>query len=137
MRIKALGFLVVAAAMTFGCTQDASRQAIVEKVGQPTDVKFFGDQVLYMGDYEGYRYVHVRDMFDTYKNYGECTYRIPQSQWPMTHPMPLTEDPAYWQQVTWMNGDAPPGVSQNIFMNLTPTFPLGAPPASQPTQPAK
>jgi hypothetical protein len=59
---------------------------------------------------------------------GECDYAIPESQWPMEHPMPFTEDATKWRDVTWLDGgDAPVSVAQNPFLFTTPSFPVGAP----------
>ena len=114
---------------------DTSRQALADRVGQPHDVTFFGDQAVYMGDKDGYRYVHVRNLFGIAQYFGECDYKVPESQWPMQNPMPLTEDASKWQNVSWLNGDAPAGVAQNAFLQITPSFPLGTPQTKPSTAP--
>src|ERR1700689_4660450 len=132
-------FAIVACFLAAGCTQDLSRDQLAQKVGQPSDIHFFGDEAVYMGDQDGYRHVHVRELFGGWNFLGECDYKVPASEWPMEHPMPLTEDASKWQNVSWMNGDAPAGVAQNVFLEITPPFPLGAPktqPATKPAHPA-
>ena len=104
---------------------------MADTVDKPAEVKFFGDQAVYMGDRDDYRYVHVRDMFDYWGFLGEPVMRIAKSDWPMEHPMPLTMDASRWVDVSWMNGDAPPGVMRNAFLHITPAFPLGAPAGTQ------
>ncbi|HET6246463.1 MAG TPA: hypothetical protein VFE47_02100 [Tepidisphaeraceae bacterium] len=115
---------------------EMSRKDLADTVGKPADINFFGDQAEYMGDHDGNRYVHVRDMSDFWGFLGECVYTVPAKDWPMAHPMPLTVDATQWQDVTWMGGDGPQGVGQNGFLHITPSFPLGAPktrPSSYPT----
>jgi len=119
--------------LAIGCTQEISRDQLAAKVGRPCDVQFFGDHAMYMGDADGYRYVHVHDLFSCLTFLGEREYKIPESQWPMQHPMPLTDNANFWQDVQWMNGDAPPGIPQSVFLTMTPTFPLGAP-KTQPSE---
>ena len=114
-------------AFTGGCTQEISRQQLVDKIGDPHDVAFFGDRAIYKGDKDGYRYVHVRNMFDFWGFLGECDYKIRESEWPMEHPMQLTSKATHWQDVTWMDTDAPAGVRQNELLYLSPSFPIGAP----------
>jgi hypothetical protein len=118
--------------MAAGCAQNLSADDLARKVGQPSDVPFFGDKAVYMGDKDGYRYVHVRDLFDDWTWLGECTYMVPASDWPMANPMPLTCNASKWRDVEWLNGDGPPKVAQNAFLTIAPTFPVGAP-ATQPS----
>jgi hypothetical protein len=129
-------FAILASCFAAGCAEDISAKQLAQKVGQPADVPFFGDQAMYMGDSDGYRYVHLRDLFDDHNMIGERDYRVPASQWPMKHPMPLTEDASKWQNVTWMNGDGLPGVEQHPFLHITTTYPLGAPQTQPATAPA-
>ena len=124
--------VILASCFVSGCARDISRDQFAQKIGQPGDIQFFGDRAVYMGDQDGYRYVHVRDLFDFWGFMGECDYKVAESEWPMKHPMPLTCDATRWQNVEWMNGDAPAGVPQSAFLRMTPAFPLGAP-KTQPT----
>jgi hypothetical protein len=111
--------------------QQSDVKSRADTVGKPADVHFFGDHAVYMGDKDGYRYVHVRDIFEFWGFLGECDYLIPENDWPMKHPMPLTTDATLWQDVTWLNGDGPKDIPQDAFLHITPAFPLGAP-ATQP-----
>ncbi|HWE02385.1 MAG TPA: hypothetical protein VG326_08225 [Tepidisphaeraceae bacterium] len=122
--------------MGAGCTQSISADQLAQKVDKPADVQFFGDRAVYMGDKDGYRYVHVRDLFDKWTWLGECTYKIPDSEWPMQHPMPLTNDAEQWKDVEWLNGDAPPDVAQVSDLYITPAFPEGAPKTQPVTLPS-
>ncbi|HZK82599.1 MAG TPA: hypothetical protein VFC46_16060 [Humisphaera sp.] len=124
--------VLAALLLAAGCTQNLSTDGLADKVGKPADVHFFGDRAVYMGDQDGYRYVHVRDLFDEWTWLGECTYKIPESDWPMEHPMKLTCNAAKWKDVEWLNGDAPPRIRQNVDLYVTPSFPVGAP-KTQPT----
>lgn len=131
----ALGCIAALAGLSIfsGCTPEISHQQLADKVGKPDDVQFFANRALYLGDKDGYRYVHVRDLFSCGTFLGEGTYKVPQSQWPMSHPMPLTSNAQLWQDVQWMGGEAPQDVPQSGFLALTPSFPEGAP--AMPTPP--
>lgn len=114
----------------------ASPGEVADKVDHPADSHFFADRALYMGDKDGYRYVHVRDMFGCLTFLGEQTYAIKADQWPVEHPMAFTEDATRWQDVRWMASSGLPGVQPTVLLSATPTFPLGAPPdQSQPLAP--
>lgn len=119
-----------------GCAQEISSDQLASKIGRPHDVNFFGDQAVYMGDRDGYRYVHLRDMFDFWGFLGECDYKVRESQWPMKNPMRLTGNASKWRDVTWLDGNAPEGVPQNVFLTISPSYPEGTPktqPASMPS----
>lgn len=126
---------MLATSLLTGCAQDLSRDQLAQTIGQPHDFPVFGNHAVYMGDEGGYRYVHVRDINGFWNFVGECDFKVPASQWPMEHPMPLTDDAAQWRNVEWMNGDAPQGIGQNAFLSITPASPLGVP-AMQPVNPA-
>ena len=110
-----------------GCATETSPQRVARKVGQPQQDPFFGNQVLYMGDRDGYRYVHVRSL---HSYLGDRDYKVPAENWNMQHPMRYSTNPLNWRDVTWMNGDAI-DFQQNAFLNASPSFPEGAP-ATQP-----
>ncbi len=118
--------------LTHGGAKEISPQDLVQKMGNPNDVQFFGDRLVYMGDKNGYRYVHLRDMYRSDTFLGEHDYKVREADWPMEHPMRLMRDAHKWQDVSWMNGDTLPGALEDWNLYASPSYPMGTP-ATQPT----
>jgi hypothetical protein len=118
------------ACLAGGCTQEASRDEMAGAVGAHSQRgPSFGDQVLYMGDAGGYRYVHLRRLGAWT---GDREFKVPAAQWAMSQPFPYSENPARWRDVTWMDQDAP-GFPRDPALHARVSFPEGAPRA-QPFQ---
>lgn len=122
-------------ALGAGCAQTISREQLASKV-EKAGIHPFSAQFLYVGDDDGYHYVHRRNIYSFGSSLpvwavGDCDYKIPASDWEIAHSFPRTDNPRWWRNVTWMNGDTR-GIPQNPFMYATPHFPEGAP-ATRPT----
>ncbi|HWE93420.1 MAG TPA: hypothetical protein VG269_05545 [Tepidisphaeraceae bacterium] len=139
MRIRLLPatFLPLAALLVFGagCAQTISREQLAAKV-QKAGGQAYSDQFLYVGDAEGYHYVHRRSVYSFGASLpvwavGDADYKISTSDWEVAHAFPLTDNPRQWRNVMWMDGDTR-GIPQSPFMYATPSFPEGAP-ATRPT----
>jgi hypothetical protein len=120
-------FVSVAALLVFGvgCAQTISREELATKV-EKADQRPFSDQFLYEGDNDGYHYVRHRSIYSCWSFLGDSDYRISTADWAIAHPFPLTGNPRYWRNVTWMDDDTR-GIPQNPFVYATPSFPEGAP----------
>ncbi|MDB5333555.1 MAG: hypothetical protein JWP03_4706 [Phycisphaerales bacterium] len=136
-RLLPATFLPLAALLVFGagCAQTISREQLAAKV-EKAGGQAYSDQFLYVGDSDGYHYVHRRSVYSfgaalPVWAVGDADYKVANSDWEVAHTFPLTDNPRRWRNVMWMDDDTR-GIPQSPFMYATPSFPEGAP-ATRPT----
>src|ERR1700733_5946279 len=80
-----------------GCAQESSRDHIVSHLTQ-SEAQVFPDHAVWMGDADGYHYIHVRNI---YCMLGDKDYKVPVASWDLPDPFPWTDDASQWRNVQW------------------------------------